>query len=183
MKIYTRTGDGGDTGLQGGLRISKAHPRIAAYGAVDEANAVIGTAVAGMPAGPVREALAGIQPDLFVVGADLSNPNLHDARNRVGPGMARAAEDLIDRAGEGLPELASFVLPGGTPAAAGIHHARAVIRRAEAAAVLLAESEEINPHCISYLNRLSDLLFVLARAANAAGGVPDVPWVPGKDKI
>ena len=166
--------------MQGGLRISKSHVRIAAYGAVDEANAALGIVLSGGQCpGDVRAALVGIQNDLFVLGADLSNPNLGDLGIRVTPDMAESLEKTIDRFESELPALTSFVLPGGgTAAASHLHHARAVVRRAESLAVELSESEEINLHCAIYLNRLSDLLFVLARVADRRAGRPETPWVP-----
>lgn len=180
MKIYTRTGDDGNTGLQGGLRISKSHVRIAAYGAIDEANAALGIVLSGEQCPEdVRATLGRIQNDLFVLGADLSNPNLGDLGIRVTPDMAESLEKTIDRFESELPPLANFVLPGGgTAAASHLHHARAVVRRAESLAVELSESEEINLHCTIYLNRLSDLLFVLARVADRRAGCPETPWVP-----
>lgn len=180
MKIYTRTGDDGNTGLQGGLRISKSHARITAYGAIDEANAVLGIVLSGERCPEdVRVVLGRIQNDLFVLGADLSNPNLGDLGIRVTPDMAESLEKTIDRFESELPTLTSFVLPGGgTAAASHLHHARAVVRRAESLAVGLSESEEINLHCAIYLNRLSDLLFVLARVADRRAGRPETPWVP-----
>ena len=180
MKIYTRTGDGGDTGLQGGLRISKSHPRIAAYGAVDEANAVLGVAISCKSdhSDDVSSALARIQDDLFVVGSDLSNPNLADLRNRVTPAMTTSLEAIIDKFESELTALSNFILPGGDAAASHLHHARAIVRRAESIVAGLGEREEINLHCMIYLNRLSDLLFVLARAVNRRSGRQDVPWHP-----
>ena len=179
MKIYTRTGDDGNTGLQGGLRISKSHVRITAYGAVDEANAVLGIVLSGERCpDDVRVVLGRIQDDLFVLGADLSNPNLGDLGIRVTPDMAESLEETIDKFESELPPLTSFILPGGgTAAASHLHHARAVVRRAESLAVELSESEEINLHCSIYLNRLSDLLFVLARVADRRAGRPETPWV------
>ena len=185
MRIYTRTGDGGDTGLQGGMRISKSHPRIAAYGAVDEANAALGVALAYVSDPGIRDVLTGVQGDLFVVGADLSNPNLNDARNRVTKEMVSSIERRIDGAEEGLPPLANFVLPGGSVPASHVHHARAIARRAEAMTVLLSDSEEINHSCITYLNRLSDLLFVIGRQINKREGIGDSVWrgQASKDKL
>ena len=197
MKIYTRTGDDGNTGLQGGRRISKAHRRIAAYGAVDEANAALGVAMAGCGGGgdgssssdgmdpgcgrlpgDITSVLESIQNEMFVVGADLSNPDLADLRNRVTPDMTRSLEGEIDRFESELPALASFILPGGDAASARLHHVRTIVRRAESLAVWLSETDEINSQCIIYLNRLSDLLFVLARVVNRRRGREDVPWRP-----
>ena len=183
MKIYTKTGDGGNTGLQGNLRISKSHPRIMSYGAVDEANAALGVALAGVADGDVSGAITQVQNDLFVVGADLSNPSLDDVRNRVSLEMVSSLERQIDRFESELEPLANFIIPGGDGAAARLHHARAVVRRAEALTVLLSESDEINANCIKYLNRLSDLLFVMGRLVNRRRGVKDTPWTNQKDKI
>ena len=176
MKIYTKTGDDGNTGLQGNLRISKSHPRILAYGAVDEANAVLGTVPANSLEADMSRVLERVQNDLFVVGADLSNPNLNDVRNRVSLEMVSQLERDIDGFESELEPLANFILPGGSAAASGLHLARTVVRRAEATAVLLAEGDEINPNCLVYLNRLSDLLFVLGRLANKRTGRGDVLW-------
>lgn len=165
MKIYTGGGDAGMTGLQGGLRVSKSDGVISAYGALDEANALLGLAAAGDLPDEVREALGEIQEGLFVVGADLSNPDLGKSANRVTASMVASLERRIDGIDGRLPPLANFILPGGNGAGATLHVARAVVRRAEAhmAAVL----DRINPLCLVYANRLSDLLFVLARLANA----------------
>ncbi|RNJ77348.1 MAG: cob(I)yrinic acid a,c-diamide adenosyltransferase [Nitrosopumilus sp. H8] len=178
MKIYTKTGDGGDTGLQGNLRISKSHPRIMAYGAVDEANSSIGLALAGEIDGDIKDVLLMIQNELFVVGADLSNPNTNDMKNRVTLEMVQRLESHIDAFESELLPLGNFILPGGSTAASLIHHARTVTRRAETLTVLLSETDEINSNCIKYLNRLSDLLFVTGRLANKRNGVKDVPWHP-----
>ena len=177
MKIYTRTGDDGNTGLQGNLRIAKSHPRIASYGAVDEANAAVGVALAGVTdEDDVVSVLTKVQNDLFLVGADLSNPNLNDVKNRVSLEMIKILETYIDKFEAELPALTSFILPCGDAMAAHIHYARTVVRRAETQTVLLSENDEINSNCIKYLNRLSDLLFVLGRVINQQRGVSDVPW-------
>lgn len=178
MKIYTKTGDGGDTGLQGNLRISKSHPRIMAYGAVDEANSSIGVVLAGDTNGEIRDALIRIQNELFVVGSDLSNPNMNDMKNRVTTEMIQGLESYIDTFDLELLPLGSFILPGGSLEASLIHRARTVTRRAETLTVLLSEHDEINSNCIKYLNRLSDLLFVMGRLANKKKGIKDVPWIP-----
>jgi len=187
MKIYTRTGDEGETGLFGGGRVPKDHPRVAAYGSVDELNAVLGLLLAQHPAGPdaaeFAELVRGIQNDLFDVGADLCRPQPADEaagqRLRVRPEQAQRLEAAIDRFNNRLEPLKSFVLPGGSAAAAWCHLARTVCRRAERDVVTLARAEPINPQVIIYLNRLSDLLFVLARVCNHDGR-DDVLWVPGK---
>ncbi len=179
-RIYTRHGDGGDTHLGDMSRVRKTNPRVAAYGDVDEANAALGVArAAGVPA-VVDGWLAQIQNDLFDVGADLCVPPSDDGRERlrVRPEQVTRLEGWCDEVNEGLADLTSFVLPAGTPASAALHLARAVCRRAERSAVALADEEPVTPEVVAYLNRLSDLLFVLARAENArAGG--DVLWRPG----
>jgi cob(I)alamin adenosyltransferase len=193
-KIYTRTGDDGSTGLGSGARVRKDDPRVAAYGEVDEANAAIGVAIiecergAGEPralAIKIASELRLIQNELFDVGADLCVPigakEDQKSRLRVAPGQTARLERLIDGFNAGLPVLGSFVLPGGTPAAAALHVARGVTRRAERAVVTLvaAEPKATSPETVRYLNRLSDLLFVMARAANSGGGGGDVLWKPG----
>ena len=180
-RIYTRSGDGGETGLGDGGRVPKDHPRVAAYGSVDELNAVLGLLLVQCPDLPEAELVRAVQNDLFDVGADLCVPQPPDEapgqRLRVRPEQAARLESAIDRLNEPLAPLKSFVLPGGTPAAAWCHLARTVCRRAERWAVSLAHEEPINPQVLTYLNRLSDLLFVIARAANARAGRADVPWV------
>lgn len=183
MKIYTKTGDDGNTGLQGGLRISKAHIRISAYGAVDETNAVIGIVISHKDryTKEILSTLTTIQNDLFIVGADLSNPNLNNVKNRVTPSMTKSLETLIDKFDSQIPKLESFILPGGTIAAAHLHHARTIARRAESLVVQLSESEEINLHCAIYLNRLSDLLFVLSRVINVQSDCKEHKWHPSEN--
>jgi cob(I)alamin adenosyltransferase len=180
-RIYTRTGDTGETSLGDRTRVPKDHPRVAAYGSVDELNAVLGLLLT-QPV-PEAELLRSIQNDLFDVGADLCLPLAPDEKPgqhlRVRPEQAARLEAAIDRLNAGLQPLTSFVLPGGRPAAAWCHLARTVCRRAERAVVTLARCEPINPQVIVYLNRLSDLLFILARVAND-GGREDVLWQPGK---
>jgi cob(I)alamin adenosyltransferase len=181
-RIYTKTGDRGDTSLGDGARVPKDHPRVAAYGSVDELNAVLGLLLA-QPGLPEADLLRDVQNDLFDVGADLCVPQAAGEaagqRLRVRPGQAARLERAIDRLNAGLPALTSFVLPGGRPAAAWCHLARTVCRRAERDVVTLARGETVNPEVVVYLNRLSDLLFVLARACNGDGR-EDVLWVPGK---
>lgn len=181
-KIYTRTGDGGETGLGDGSRVAKTDPRVEAYGTVDEANAVIGVAVVACGDETMRRLLVLVQNDLFDVGADLCTPvkpgeHVGDAL-RVTGSQTERLEAEIDRVNAGLGTLTSFVLPGGTELAAHLHVARTVVRRAERRVIEFAESAEgaAAAEPIRYLNRLSDLLFVLARAAN---GGDDVLWVPG----
>ena len=182
-RIYTRTGDDGTTGLGDGTRVPKSHPRIAAYGGVDELNSVIGvTLAAGLPAW-IAERLGQIQNDLFDLGADLCVPEtVPPPEKRPLRGTAGQIERLerwIDEANERLQPLTSFVLPGGTTAAAHLHLARTVSRRVEIEVVQLGEYESINPQVQMYLNRLSDLLFVLARVCND-DGTRDILWSPGR---
>lgn len=181
-KIYTKTGDCGDTGLGDGARVSKADLRIAAYGTVDELNAVLGVLLtADLPAAQ-RDLVRAIQHDLFDVGADLAVPQTtasKKSRLRVTPDYAVRLERALDALNAPMAPLASFVLPGGTPAAAWLHLARTVCRRAEREAVALSRRDPLNPQVIVYLNRLSDLFFVMARAANHDGR-EDVLWEPGK---
>jgi cob(I)alamin adenosyltransferase len=180
-RIYTKSGDKGETGLGDGQRVSKDHPRVAAYGEVDELNAVIGVALT-LAEVPEPELLRSIQNDLFDVGADLCVPapegEVPGKRLRVTAGQAENLEKAIDRHNENLEPLRSFILPGGTSAAAHLHVARTVCRRAERSVVALMRAEQVNPHVLIYLNRLSDLLFVLARVANGNGKL-DILWKPG----
>lgn len=178
MKIYTRTGDGGTTGLRGGKRVPKSSARILAYGAIDEANSAIGAAISSGVDPDIASLLTRIQSDLFVAGADLSNPDISSSSDRVVQSMVRHIEDKVDIFEEELPPLSNFILPGGLWGAALLHMARTMIRRAEAMTAALADSEEVNRSCMAYLNRLSDLLFVLARVVNHRGGAPDVAWQP-----
>jgi cob(I)alamin adenosyltransferase len=181
-RIYTRGGDAGETSLGDGARVPKDDPRIAAYGTVDELNAVLGLALArGVPA-EFHPWLERIQNELFDLGADLAVP-LPDAKRerlRVTEAQVAALEELCDRANAPLEPLRSFVLPGGTEAAALLHLARTVCRRAERLVVALGREEELNPAVLAYLNRLSDLLFILARAANTGGSEPT--WKPGSSR-
>ncbi|MBN9517230.1 cob(I)yrinic acid a,c-diamide adenosyltransferase [bacterium] len=169
--------DGGETGLGDGTRVAKDHPRVAAYGEVDELNAVLGLAVLHAPAD--ADLLRSVQNDLFDVGADLCVPAGDGLR--VTAAQAERLERAIDHVNERLAPLRSFILPGGSAAAAWLHLARTVCRRAERAVAALAHAEPVNPQVLIYLNRLSDLLFVLARAANADGSA-DVLWVPGANR-
>ena len=166
LKIYTKTGDDGNTGVQGNLRISKSHPRIIAYGTVDEANAALGIVLTNSLDDDLTNLLTLIQNDLFLVGADLSNPNLNDTKNRVSLEMIQNLENTIDKFEAELPPLTNFILPGGEIASAQLHYVRTIVRRAETQVVLLSEKDEINLNCIIYLNRLSDLLFVVSRIIN-----------------
>jgi len=182
-RIYTRLGDDGDTHLGDMTRARKTSPRVSAYGDVDELNAVVGVARSqGLPPG-VDGWLATVQNDLFDLGADLCVPPGDGGRSRlrVAPAQVERLEAWCDEVNETLPGLTSFVLPGGSPAAAALHHARTVCRRAERSVVALADAEPVTPEALAYLNRLSDLLFILARAANRdAGG--DVLWRPGEGR-
>ncbi len=182
-RIYTKTGDDGTTALGDGARVPKDHPRVAAYGGVDELNSVLGLLLAADPAQPEAALLSAIQNDLFDVGADLCVPPAPDekpgARLRVTAEQAARLEQAIDRLNAQLQPLRSFVLPGGELIAAWCHLARTVCRRAERDVVSLARQEEVNPQVVVYLNRLSDLLFVLARVYNKQGQT-DRLWQPGK---
>ena len=192
-KIYTRTGDDGTTGLGTGGRVLKDDPRVEAYGAVDEANAAVGVAIAACESGggelraSIADVLRSVQHDLFDVGADLCVPaeatEKPGTRLRVQPSQTSRLEPIIDRFNGPLGPLTSFVLPGGTPASASLHVARTAVRVAERRAVSLrqAEPQRTNPEAVRYLNRLSDLLFVLARAAND-NGARDVLWKPGTNR-
>lgn len=180
MKIYSRTGDDGSTALFGGRRVSKTDPRVEACGTVDEANAAIGLARSlGLDA-DVDRVLAEAQLLLFDIGADLATPAGEGVRrvlSLVGEAEAREVEDTIDRFEEDLEPLRQFIVPGGHPASAALQLARATCRRAERAAFGLAAEEEVNAHALRYLNRLSDLLFVLARAVNARQGVSEARYL------
>ena len=178
-KIYTRGGDAGETSLGDGSRASKLDARIAAYGTVDELNAAVGVVVAGGCPETIREVLVRVQNELFDLGADLSVPIENAARLRVTQEQVDRLEDECDRFNAELPDLKSFVLPGGTEAAARLHVARTVCRRAEREALVAAGAHDVNTLAIVYLNRLSDLLFILARAANAAEGLAEPLWRPG----
>ena len=178
-KIYTRGGDAGETSLGDGSRVSKLDARIAAYGTVDELNSLLGLVVAGECPSDVRDVLVRVQNELFDLGADLSVPLEHDGRLRTTQEQVDALEDACDRFNAELPELRSFVLPGGSEAAARLHVARSVCRRAERETLAAAGVHALNPLTLVYLNRLSDLLFILARAVNAAGGHEEPLWRPG----
>ena len=186
-RIYTRGGDKGETSLGDGARVAKHDPRVAAYGTVDEANATIGLARLHTQ-GELDEILARTQNDLFDLGADLCRPEGGGegggggrAPLRVSEAQVLRLEAEIDEINAGLEPLESFLLPGGTPAAAALHLARTVARRAEREITALAEAETVNPQAVRYINRLSDLLFVLARHAND-GGAQDVLWEPGANR-
>ncbi len=174
-RIYTRTGDNGTTGLVDGSRIAKSAPLIAAIGDVDEANSAIGIALVSVPAGAVREELGRIQNDLFDLGADLATPLSIEGALRIVPAQTARLEAAIDTLTHAIPPLTSFILPGGSPGAAGVHLARAIVRRAERS---VAAVPMVSPVAATYINRLSDYLFVAARALNQ-NGADDVLWVPG----
>ena len=183
-KIYTRTGDDGTTGLVDGSRVSKADARLHAIGEVDEANSAIGVAAAAIDAGPLRDALLRIQNDLFDLGADLATPGEDFTPSkmmlRVVAGQVAWLEQRIDAITATQTPLTSFILPGGSAGAAALHVARAVTRRAERALVTATATLPLNPLALTYINRLSDFLFVAARQVNE-GGAGDVLWRPGGD--
>ena len=179
VKIYTKTGDDGTTGLFGGGRVLKASLRVEAYGTVDELNATLGMARATKPEASIDDVLAMVQVDLFTLGAELACVPGKEAKmsmKLLEEADAERLEKAIDAAEEGLPPLTNFVLPGGSAQAAALHLARTICRRAERG--VLALEVPARHEIVVYLNRLSDLLFVLARKANASAGVADVPWAP-----
>ncbi len=187
-KIYTRTGDDGSTGLVDGSRVAKQSLRIEAIGKVDEANSVIGLAIAALDDdGAAAEALRRIQNDLFDLGADLATPSSDgvfapsEMVLRIVTGQVEWLEHAIDQLNDNLEPLTSFVLPGGGEAAARVHVARATARAAERAIAALAGREAVNPAALAYVNRLSDYLFVLARALND-NGASDIRWIPGANR-
>lgn len=183
MKIYTKTGDLGETGLFGGPRVAKDDPRIEAYGAVDELNALLGFARSQNLSADIESLVATIQDDLFAVGAELATPEPEKHNTAlVGEPLVQSLEQAIDKVEATLEPLKQFILPAGTPAAATLHVARTVCRRAERRIVTLARTPgaNVSPQLIIYMNRLGDLLFVLARAANSQAGVADVGWNPAK---
>ena len=186
-RIYTKGGDKGKTALGSGKRVAKHHPRVAAYGTVDEANAAVGLVrlhAAGLPDPEIDAILGRVQNDLFDLGADLATPQVENPDYpplRIVPEQIERLEREIDRLNADLRPLNSFVLPGGTPAAAYLHLARTVTRRAEREITLLAESETINPEAVRYVNRLSDLFFVMSRYLNDRGA-GDVLWEPGANR-
>ena len=185
-RIYTRTGDKGDTALSDGSRVAKHDARVEAYGTVDELNATLGLARL-YATGPLADRIATIQNDLFDLGADLSRPRMHEDAEapypvlRIIDGQVDRLESEIDAMNADLSPLRSFILPGGTPLAAHLHLSRTTARRAERAAVALAVAEDANPAAVKYLNRLSDWLFVAGRVANE-NGARDVLWVPGASR-
>ena len=181
MMLYTKTGDDGSTGLVGGSRVSKCDVRVAAYGEVDETNAAMGLVIAGCSDGQIVERLREIQSVLFVIGAELATPEGQTPDPQVGDKHVKQLERWIDEASAETPPLRCFVLPGGAFPAASLHLARTVCRRAERAVVTLALHQSVRRTVMVYLNRLSDLLFALARLANVRAGVPEIPWVAPKE--
>jgi cob(I)alamin adenosyltransferase len=187
VKIYTKTGDAGETGLFGGPRVKKSDARVSAYGEVDELNAALGVVRSGVEDPELEAHLARVQDELFCVGAELATPHGAKARSAIPPVDARWAarlEQAIDAWEAQLPQLHQFVLPGGTRTAAALHLARCVCRRAERQVVALATAapDEVAPEALVYLNRLSDFLFVAARIANHRAGRPEVGWDPKKER-
>ena len=186
MKIYTKTGDDGTTGLFGNRRVPKDALRVEVYGTIDEANSLLGVALAAGAPEEMARVLVDLQARLFDLGADLATPRSEAPDPtylvRIDASHVAALERLIDRFETALPPLTNFILPGGVPTAAHLHHARTVVRRAERSLVTLARSEAVGPAVPLFVNRLSDLLFVLARWANHAAGVADVPWRPRADE-
>jgi cob(I)alamin adenosyltransferase len=178
-RIYTRGGDAGETSLGDGSRVSKLDPRIVAYGTVDELNSALGVVLTGGVPPELRAVLERLQNELFDLGADLSVPAEVEGRLRVEQPLVDRLEADCDRFNADLPELSSFVLPGGSATAAGLHVARTICRRAEREAIAASGSVEVSPLVVVYLNRLSDLLFILARAANALSGHDEPLWKPG----
>lgn len=181
MKIYTKTGDDGSTGLFGGARVNKDDPRVEAYGTVDELNAVIGLCRAAHPPEDLEAQLAAIQEELFVVGAELATVAGKEDKlpmKLIGASEVERLEEAIDRMEAGLPPLANFILPGGAPSGAALHHARTVCRRAERTLIAASRVANVRAELKIYLNRLSDFLFVAARRANLAANEPESPWAP-----
>ena len=181
MKIYTKSGDSGQTSLFGGRRVSKDDSRVAAYGDVDELNSSIGVAVATDPVDLEHDLLTGIQRDLFSLGARLASPDPEKAaksleKTAILDARITELESAIDRIDDELTELSSFILPGGTAKSARLHYTRSMCRRAERSVVALARHEAVPAVAVTYLNRLSDLLFMVARLANRRSNVPDIKW-------
>lgn len=186
MKIYTKTGDKGDTGLIDGSRISKSDLRIIAYGVVDEANSHIGLIISNIEKNSifddVKKILLNVQQDLFVLGAELANPNtLKDDNMLVKTEMISTIEKYIDKFDSELAPLSNFILPGGSIESSLLHICRTVVRRAEISAVALAKEQKINQEILTYLNRISDLFFVLARVTNKRQKHNDIPWKLNSD--
>lgn len=179
MKIYTKTGDDGTTSLFGGQRVPKSDLRIDAYGTVDELNSQLGVVASQRPDAELASMIDRIQHLLFTLGADLATPPMVNVRiDRISDANVGELEHMIDSLDARLPVLKSFILPGGSPTSAGLHIARTVCRRAERILILARETEVISDEAVHFLNRLSDLLFVMARFENASKGVDDVKWIP-----
>jgi len=176
LKIYTKTGDDGTTGLQGNARILKSHSRIVAYGSIDEVNAALGIVLSYEIDSDIALLLYQIQNDLFVIGADLSNLNLENSKNRTSSEMIENLENNIDKFERELSPLSNFILPGGDIIASHLHYVRTIVRRSETQLVLLHTQEKINQNCIKYINRLSDLFFVLGRVLNKRKRRDDIIW-------
>jgi cob(I)alamin adenosyltransferase len=180
MKLYTKSGDDGSTGLFGGPRVLKCDPRVDAYGQVDETNAAIGVAICHCMDEEIAGRLKVIQADLFVIGAELATPQNAEPPHAISDLHISQLEKWIDESCGQTTPLRNFVLPGGSALAASLHLARTVCRRAERAVVALAQDARLRANIVIYLNRLSDLLFAWARLANHRAEVPDVPWIPSK---
>ena len=182
-KIYTRRGDDGSTGLFGGPRGRKDDLRVSAYGDIDELNSALGVAREEVPAGDLRDLIDSLQSELFTLGAELATPDFDAAPKevpRITPDHVARLEFEIDRLTEQLPPMKNFILPGGSRAGAALHLCRTVCRRAERKVVELAKSAPVPEEALAYVNRLSDLLFVMARAANLRAGGREIPWVPSR---
>tara|TARA_B100001540_G_C15398755_1_gene457848 strand:- start:44 stop:580 length:537 start_codon:yes stop_codon:yes gene_type:complete len=178
MKIYTKTGDEGKTSLFDNSRVWKSDQRIMSYGAVDELNSSLGIALSLDLDPEIKDILIKLQNDLFIVGSDLANPNLSDKKIRTTPEMITFLEQKIDLLEPQLEPLTSFILPGGTLLASILHLSRTISRRAETHVIALSQNEEINKDAAIYLNRLSDLMFILARAINQRKNISDIVWKP-----
>jgi len=178
MKIYTKTGDDGKTSLFDNTRVWKSHDRIMSYGAIDELNSTLGIVLSMKLDNDLNEIVSKIQNDLFIVGSDLANPDMNNQEIRTTKKMVSILEDMIDKLENELSELTSFILPGGTILASIIHLARTIARRAETHVVALSQNEEITNESFIYLNRLSDLLFIIARTINKRNNIKDVIWKP-----
>ena len=176
MKIYTKTGDDGKTSLFDNSRVWKSHERIVSYGAIDELNSAVGIAISMDLDHQLKEILVRIQNELFIVGSDLANPNMSDTKIRTTENMTLSLENDIDTFESELSELTNFILPGGTLMSSILHLSRTIARRTETHVTALSQKEEINKIVIVYLNRLSDLLFVLARVLNKRKNIDDIVW-------
>ena len=178
MKIYTKTGDDGKTSLFDNTRVWKSHDRIMSYGAVDELNSALGIILSMKIDSDLTEILSKIQNDLFIVGSDLANPDTTNQKIRTTNEMVLSLETIIDKLESELPGLTSFILPGGALTSSMIHLARTIARRAETHVVSLSQNEKITKESFIYLNRLSDLLFIIARTINKRNNISDIIWKP-----